>query len=176
MFWCWLWPIACVCVCKVVRVDTGLTSMLTELHACMLCKERLKVPCPCTTRFAYVFRRTRLWETLEKELWSPYPPKHMWHVSSTLPNSPSKQGHQFSGVRGFVVKSPVDLHKVCVLQLSTDGLQLVVRLVNNLGLYFRQGFGGVIRLFDSLPDSNQSMLCFPSSASSTHFFSPLLFH
>lgn len=63
--------------------------------------------------------------------------------TSALPNSPSKQGHQFSGVRGFVVKSPVELHKVCVLQLSTDGLQLVVRLVNNLGLYFHQGFGGV---------------------------------
>lgn len=94
----------------------------------------------------------------------------MWHVSSTLPYSPSKQGHQFSSIRGFVAKSPVDLHKVCVLQLSTDGLQLVVRLVNNLGLYFRQGFGGVIPLSDSLPDSNQSGLCFPSSTSSTFFF------
>lgn len=84
--------------------------------------------------------------------------------------SPSRQGHQFSGVRGFVAKSPVDLHKVCVLQLSTDGLQLVVRLVNNLGLYFRQGFGGVIPLSDSLPEPNQSGLCFSSSTSSTFFF------
>lgn len=106
-----------------------------------------------------------------REHWTPCPPKHMWHVSSSLPYSPSKQGHQFSGVRGFVAKSPVDLHKVCVLQLSTDGLQLVVRLVNNLGLYFRQGFGGVIPLSDSLPDSNQSGLCFPSSTSSTIFLS-----
>lgn len=93
----------------------------------------------------------------------------MWHVCSTLPYSPSRQGHQFSGIRGFKTKSPVDLHKVCVLQLSTDGLQLVVRLVNNLGLYFRQGFGGVIPFSDSLPDSNQSGLCFPSSTSSTIF-------
>lgn len=112
------------------------------------------------------------WERLEREPWSPCPPKHMWHVLSTLPYSPSKQGHQFSGVRGFVVKSPVDLHKVCVLQLSTDGLQLVVRLVNNLGLYFRQGFGRVIPLSDSLPDSNESGLCFPSSTSPTVFSSP----
>lgn len=69
-----------------------------------------------------------------------------------------------------MAKSPVDLHKVCILQLSTDGLQLVVRLVNNLGLYFRRGFGGVIPLSESLPDSDQSEPCifFP-----VHFILPL---
>lgn len=66
-----------------------------------------------------------------------------------------------------MAKSPVDLHKVCILQLSTDGLQLVVRLVNNLGLYFCRGFGGVIPLSESLPDSDQSEPCFffPSTSS-----------
>lgn len=95
------------------------------------------------------------------------------HVTSfeQPPYSPSKQRHQFSGVRGFVAKSPVDLHKVCVLQLSADGLQLVVRLVNNLGRCFRQGFCGVIPLPDSLPDLNQFRLCFPCSISSISFLS-----
>lgn len=52
-------------------------------------------------------------------------------------------------------KSPLDLHKVCVLQLSTDCLQLVVKLVNNFGPYFRKGFGGLIPISDSLPDLNE---------------------
>lgn len=78
---------------------------------------------------------------------------------------PSKQRHQFSGIRSFGVKSLVDLYEVCVLQLSTDGLQLAVRLVNNSGLYFRQGFGLLIPLSDSWPDLYQTKL------SILHFFS-----
>lgn len=76
----------------------------------------------------------------------------------------SKQRHQFSGIRGFVDKSLVDLYEVYVLHLSTDGLKLVVRLVNNLGLYFCQGFGVLICLSDSLLDFCQSKL------SILHFF------
>ena len=60
-------------------------------------------------------------------------------VSKAPSLSVQEQGHQFKRVRGFMAKSPVDLHKVCVLQLSTDGLQLVVRLVNKQGTLFLPG-------------------------------------
>lgn len=151
---------------------TGFFRFLSKTSTSFLCKEKTWLHSTLTiidkNWSCSVEQDTEINETVQS---SPSPPKHTWHVSSTLPYSPSKQRHQFSGVRSFAAKSPVDLHKVCVLQLSTDGLQLVVRLVNNSGLYFRQGFGRVIPLSDSLPDSDQSGLCFPSSTSSLIFFS-----